>query len=184
MIIRKWEKFTKVRIKERQFFSIWRVHLVPIMSNVNSETLWDNFQCSYCRIRQNPLERTRQLLLHMNIVFGSAFVILWLRGLDITLCRYALARPFYPLRERNSTSSRKWIGTYSQVYHSDEKTVILFVFYSLTLMDLQGGASVELSLTVYRALIFHVKHFKISFSVVLFNSPTLAFYSPTLSPTK
>lgn len=74
------------------------------------------------------------------------------------------------------------MGTSQECYH-DEKTAILFVLYSLTLMHLQGGAEVELPRTVYRALVFHFKHFAILFSVVLFNSPTLTSYSPTLSPT-
>lgn len=117
----------------------------------------------------------------MNVILRVLFDSVIEGGLT-SLLAGMLWQGLFSLLVGNPTGLGKWIGT-SQVCYRDEKSAILFVFYPLALTHLQGGARVELSLTVYRALVFHFKHFAISPSVVLFNSPTLTSYSPTLSPT-
>lgn len=99
--------------------------------------LWNSVgvvpKCCYFRIRQNPLARTSQPLLCLNIILEVLYLSLWLMGLDIALSRCAPERPCYPLRERNHYHSlRRGIGAHSQGCYGDEKTVTLFVFYSLT----------------------------------------------------
>lgn len=83
-------------------------------------------------------------------------------GLDIALSRCAPERPCYPLREGNHYHSlRKGIGTHSQGCYGDEKTVILFVFYSLTNASPRRIKCGDY-LSAHSFLILYFEHFKLS----------------------
>lgn len=125
--------------------------------------LWNSVgavpKCCYFRIRRNPLARTGQPLLCLNIILEVLYLILWLMGLDIALSRCAPERPCYPLRERNHYHRlRKGIGAHSQGV-TVMKRQLFCLYFILWLMQLRGGSNVETTRSVHSFLILYFEHF-------------------------